>query len=135
MPIIARKQIFLMKLYCGENRPNWPSIVHFYWRNCIFAPFYREITKRERKSFSWMLEYSLMQIIIHKQILLTSLYFGESLPNWTSIVHFYLRKLYICTILSGNHQEGEQIIFMDIRVLLYADNRTETYFSVVPLFL
>ena len=76
-----------------------------------------------------------MQIIVNKQILLTSLYFGENLPNWTSIVHFYLRKLYICTILSGNHQEGEQIIFMDIRVLLYADNRTETYFSVVPLFL
>ena len=32
--------------------------------------------------------------------------------------HFYLRKLEICTILSGNHQEGVQIIFIDIRVPL-----------------
>ena len=51
------------------------------------------------------------------------------MPNWPSIVHFYLRKLGICTILSGNHQEGEQIIFMNIRVLLNANNRTETDFA------
>ena len=75
-----------------------------------------------------------MPIIVPKQSLLMSLYFGENLPNWPSIVHFYLRKLYICTILSGNHQEGEQIIFMDIRVLLYANNRTETNFSDESLF-
>ena len=65
---------------------------------------------------------------------LTSLYFGKIMPNWPSIVHFYLRKLYICTILSRNHQEGEQIIFMDIRILLYANNRNETDFSDEPLF-
>ena len=76
-----------------------------------------------------------MPIIAQKQIFLMNLYFGENLPNWPSIVHFYLRKLYICTILSGNHQEGEQIIFMDIRVILYANNRTETYIYDVPLFL
>ena len=75
-----------------------------------------------------------MQIIVPKQILLMSLYFGENLPNWPSIVHFYLRKLYICTILSGNHQEGEQIIFMDIREPLNANNRTETDFADEPLF-
>ena len=62
------------------------------------------------------------------------LFFGENLPNWPSIVHFYLRKLYICTIFSASHQEGEQIIFMDIRVLLNANNRTETNFSDEPLF-
>ena len=56
------------------------------------------------------------------------------MPNWPSIIHFYLRKLYICTILSRNHQEGEQIIFMDIRILLYANNRNETDFSDEPLF-
>ena len=56
------------------------------------------------------------------------------MPNWPSIVHFYLRKLYLCTILSRNHQEGEQIIFMDIRVLLCANNCTETDFSDEPLF-
>ena len=76
-----------------------------------------------------------MQIIVPKQILLTSLYFGENLPNWPSIVDFYLRKLEICTILSENHQEGEQIIFMDIRVLINANNRTKTDFSDEPLFL
>ena len=56
------------------------------------------------------------------------------MPIWPFNVHFYLRKLYICTILSRNHQEGEQIIFMDIRILLYANNRTETDFSGEPLF-
>ena len=75
-----------------------------------------------------------MQIIVHKQIFLTSLYFGENRAQLPSIVHFYLRKLYISTLLSRNHQEGEQIIFMDIRILLYANNRTETDFSDEPLF-
>ena len=75
-----------------------------------------------------------MPIILPKQSLLMSLYFGENLPNWPSIVHFYLRKLYICRILSGNHQEGEQVIFMDIRALLYANNRTKINFSDKPLF-
>ena len=56
------------------------------------------------------------------------------MPNWPSIVDFYLRKLNICTILTANHQEGEQIIFMDIRVLLNANNRTETDCSDEPLF-
>ena len=69
-----------------------------------------------------------MPIIVRKQILLMSLYFGENLPNCPSIVHFYLRKLEISTIFSENHQEGEQIIFMDIRVLLNANNRTKQMF-------
>ena len=34
----------------------------------------------------------------------------------------------------GKSQEGEQIIFMDIRVLLNANNRTETDFADEPLF-
>ena len=55
------------------------------------------------------------------------------MPNWPSIVHFYLRKLGLCTILSENHQEGEQIIFMNIRVHLNANNRTETDFADEPL--
>ena len=67
-----------------------------------------------------------MPIIVPQQIFLMSPYFGENLPNWPSIVHFYLKKLDIRNILSENHQEGEQIIFMDIRVLLNANNRTET---------
>ena len=74
-----------------------------------------------------------MQIIVPKQILLMSLYFGENLHNWPSIVHFYLSKLCVCTIFSASHQEGEQIIFMDIRVLLNANNRTETNFANEPL--
>ena len=52
---------------------------------------------------------------------------------WPSIVHFYSRKLYLSTILLGNRQEGEQIIFMDIRVLLNANNRNETDFADEPL--
>ena len=56
------------------------------------------------------------------------------MPSWPSIVNFYLRKLGLCTILSENHQEGEQIIFMDIRVLINANNRTSTDFSDEPLF-
>ena len=39
----------------------------------------------------------------------------------------------ICTILSQNHQEVEQIIFVDIRVLFNANNRTETDFADEPL--
>ena len=57
--------------------------------------------------------------------------FEESLPNWPSIVHFYLRKLDLCTILSENHKEGEQIIFMDIRVLLNANNRKKQMFLMI----
>ena len=75
-----------------------------------------------------------MPIIVPKQMFLMSLYFSENLPNFPSIVHFYLRKLYVGTILSGNRQEGEQIIFMDIRELLNANNRTETDFADEPLF-
>ena len=63
-----------------------------------------------------------------------TLYFWENLPIWPSIVHFYLRKLYLCTILSENRQEGEQIIFIDITVLLNAKNRTKTDFADEPLF-
>ena len=74
-----------------------------------------------------------MPIIVPQQIFLMSPYFGENLPNWPSIVHFYLKKLDIRNILSENHQEGEQIIFMDIRVLLNANNRTETDFADEPL--
>ena len=80
-PIIVPKQIFLMSLYFGKILPNWPSNVHFYFRKLEFAPFYRKIIRKENKSFSWILEYSLMQIIVPKQIFLMSLYFGENLPN------------------------------------------------------
>ena len=79
-------------LYFWENLPIWPSIVHFYIRKCTFAPFYWEIANRESKSFSWILDYSLKQIIVPKQILLVSLYFGENLPNCLSSTHLYLRK-------------------------------------------
>ena len=34
----------------------------------------------------------------------------------------------------GNRQEGQQIIFLDIRVLLNANNRTETDFADEALF-
>ena len=48
---------------------------------------------------------------------------------------FQFKEIGICSILSGNHKrEREQIIFMDIRVLLYANNRTETNFPDEPLF-
>ena len=47
----------------------------------IGNPLYRRITKMESKSFSWILEYSLMAIIVPKQIFLMSLYFGGKLPN------------------------------------------------------
>ena len=51
-----------------------------------------------------------MPIIVSKQILLMSLYFGEYLPNLPSFEHFYLRKLEFCTILSENHK-GESKSF------------------------
>ena len=46
-----------------------------------------------------------------------------------------LRKFEVCTILSENHHEGEQIIFMDVRVPLNANNRIKTDFSDESLFL
>ena len=39
---------------------------------------------------------------------------------------FVFNEFGLCTILSENHKEREQIMFMDIRVLLNANNRTET---------
>ena len=46
---------------------------------------------------------------------------------------FLFKEIGICTILSENHNDVEQIIFMDIRVLLNANNRTETDFADEPL--
>ena len=46
---------------------------------------------------------------------------------------FLSKEFGICTILSENHQEGVQIIFVDIRVLLNANNRTKTDFADEPL--
>ena len=134
MQIIVPKQILQMSLYFGENLPNWPSIVHFYLSKlCVCTIF--SASHQEGEQIIFMDIRVLLNANNRTETsLLMSLYFGENLPNWPSIVHFYLRKLYICTILSGNHQEGEQIIFMDIRVLLYANNRTETNFSDEPLF-
>ena len=39
---------------------------------------------------------------------------------------FLFKEIGICTILSENHNDVEQIIFMDIRVLLNANNCTES---------
>ena len=47
---------------------------------------------------------------------------------------FLFKEIGLCTILSENHQEGEQTILIDIRVLLNANNRTETDVSDEPLF-
>ena len=44
------------------------------------------------------------------------------------------KEIGICTILSENHNDVEQIIFMDIRVLRNANNRIETDFADEPLF-
>ena len=75
-----------------------------------------------------------MPIIVPKQIMLMSHYFGENLPNWPSIVHFPFKEIGACTSLSEDHQEAEQIVFMDIRVRLNANNRTETDFPGEHLF-
>ena len=62
------------------------------------------------------------------------IYFGENLPNWPSIVHFYLKELDICNILSENYKEGEHILLLDIRVLLITNIRTQPDFADEPLF-
>ena len=65
MQIIVPKQMFADEpVFWRKLCSNWPSIVHFYLRKLEIAPFYRKITKRESKSFSWILEYSLMPIIV-----------------------------------------------------------------------
>ena len=46
---------------------------------------------------------------------------------------FLLKEIGICTVLAGNPQEKEHIIFMDIRVPLNGNNRTETNFANEPL--
>ena len=48
---------------------------------------------------------------------------------------FLFKEIGICTVLSENHKEVEQIIFLNIRVLLNANNRTEADVSGEPLFL
>ena len=47
---------------------------------------------------------------------------------------FLFKEIGICTILSGNHQEGEQIISMDVRVLLNVNKRAESDFPDESLF-
>ena len=51
----------------------------------------------------------------------------------TVYCRFLLKEIGICSILSENYKDVEQIIFMDIRVLLNANNHTETDFADEPL--
>ena len=69
------RNIFLTSLYFWRKSAQLSTVYcRFLFKEIgKFAPFYRKITKRESKSFSWILEYSLMQIIVPKQILLMSL--------------------------------------------------------------
>ena len=52
--------------------------------------------------------------------------FWRKSAQLTVYCRFIFKEIGICTILSENHKEGEQIIFLNIRVLLNANNRTET---------
>ena len=98
-----------------------------------FAPFYRKITNEGDQI-----------IFMDIRVLLnannrTKTDFADEPLVWrksaqlTVYCRFLLKEIGICTILSENHQEGEQIIFMDIRVLLNANNRAETDFADEPL--
>ena len=51
----------------------------------------------------------------------------------TVYCRFLFKEIGNCSILFENHQEGEQIIFMHIRVLLNGNNRTRTDFSDEPV--
>ena len=46
---------------------------------------------------------------------------------------FLFKEIEICITLSENHNDVEQIIFMDIRVLCNANNRTQTDCADEPL--
>ena len=74
-----------------------------------------------------------MPIIVQKQIFLMSLYFLVNLPNCPSIAHFYLRKLEVCTILSENHQEGEQIMLLSRKSAQLTVYRTFLFKEMVRL--
>ena len=134
MQIIDPKQIFLMSLYYGENLPNWPSIVHFYWRKLyictIFSGYHQE---------GEQIIFMDIRVFLNANNL-TETGFADEPIIWrksaqlTVYCRFLFKEIGICTILSENHQEGEQIIFMDIRVLLNGNNRTKTDFSDEPVF-
>ena len=51
----------------------------------------------------------------------------------TVYCRFLFKEIGICSILSENYKDVEQIIFMDIRVHLNANDRTETDFADEPL--
>ena len=60
--------------------------------------------------------------------------FWRNYAQLTVYCTFLFKEIGNCSILLENHKEGEQIIFMDIRVLLNANNRPKTDFSDEPLF-
>ena len=52
--------------------------------------------------------------------------FWRKSPRFSVYCTFLFKEIGICTILSENHKDLEQIIFIDIRALLNANNRTRT---------
>ena len=100
-----------------------------------FPPFYRNITKEVEQI-----------IFIDSRVLLNANnrtetdvsdepLFLRTSAQFSVYCTFLFKEIGICTILSENHKDVEQIIFMDIRVLLNANNRTQTDVSDEPLFL
>ena len=95
-------------------------------RKLEYAPFYRKITQRVEQI-----------IFMDIRVLLnannrTETDFADEPLFWRKSAQlsvyctFLFKEIGICTILSENHKDVEQIIFMDIRVLLNANNRTKT---------
>ena len=59
----------------------------FLFKEIVRLHHFIEITKRESKSFSWILEYSLMPIIVQKQILLMSLLFWRKSAQLAALLY------------------------------------------------
>ena len=78
-----------------------------------------------------------MPIIAPNQILLMSLYFGENLPNFPSIVQFLFKEIgTFVQFYHGKSPRGRANHFrMDIRIMLDANNGRQTDFSDETLFL
>ena len=83
-----------MSLYLAKNLTNFPSIGQFLFKEIGHLHHFIGKSPRGRANhFQCILEYPLMPIIVPKQILLMSLYFGENLPNFPSIVQFLFKEI------------------------------------------
>ena len=117
-----------------RKSPNWPPIVHFYWRKLYICTIFSGYHQDGEQIIFMDIRVFLNSNNLTETGFADEPIFWRKSAQLTVYCRFLFKEMGICTISSENHKEVEQIIFLNIRVLLNANNRTETDVSDKPLF-